>query len=231
MPTTSTSLRPAVLICEDSRMDRMRFRNLLSPCGIAWDFAWAWRKEDRCSVVSWFERLSGHNSPAPQPTQALNTYLRSLNASAENIVWDGLGRYQVLLLDLAWTNAAESEMQTLQLLSAREGYCLATADINNTDVSTMDGALSDQLYRLLANVDGLTLLEWMKRLSSRLQLRPPLVWVTSAYVPASAEGIREFLRVRYGVLDGQLFHKWMDEDNLVATLTKVLEDGDSNASR
>lgn len=212
--------KPPVLILEDSRADRARFRLLLPDGDADYAFAWAWKKRGGCSVFNGFEREAFQCTdetlrPALDKEEHQNPgeSLRGLLDNCEG-VREWLRSFRLLLLDLAWTNHAESVMQEFQQVTARQGSAWARAD-ESTDAD---------LRRLLSSVEGIALLEWLKGRGWLFgESRQLAVWVVSAYVPMTAVGLREFLNVRYGLQGGvHLFHKWMDEGPLISDLRSFL---------
>ncbi len=195
----------AVLIVEDSRADRARFRRVLAETDVTFEFAWSWEDDGSPGVMPWFRRHL-HNSVTPSADERAGSYLlRLLNAVPE---CDLLMGYKLLVLDLAWSNSSEATMREEQGMTLSRARDLAS-----------DHAKSPRLEELIASVEGIALLEWRRSRNIDLPM-----WVTSAYVPAGAEGIREFLRQRYNVVpESALFHKWIDEEPLRADLVRFCE--------
>jgi len=192
-----------VLIVEDSRADRARFRRLLSGTNVPFEFAWSWDESYAPGVMPWFRR---HLAPTVPRTynNGAGAYLLHLLENGDATV---LNQYALIVVDLAWSNSSEAMMREEQGMTVQRGRALAKG---NSDT---------RLQQLIAAVEGLALLEWRLR-----QKALPPMWVTSAYVPAGAEGLREFLLVRYGVMPEEaLFHKWMDEEPLRADLIRLSE--------
>jgi len=216
----SSENNPLILIFEDSRADRARFRLLFPGKETEFEYAWAWKENDGCSVLNWFER----NARASEVRNSLiesdekethpGKFLRDLLDEYVPLQ-QYLNSFKLLFIDLAWTNQAESVMRRLQLLSRQQGSSLAKANpVTNCD-----------LRSLVEKVEGIALLEWLKADGQNNLKNPhrPVVWVTSAYVPMTAVGLREFLNVRYGLQSGlHLYHKWMDDAPLVSDLISFL---------
>jgi len=193
-----------ILIIEDSRADRARFRRLLGGTNVAFEFAWSWDESSTPGVMPWFRRhLASTNSRTE--TEAAGAYLlRLLEAGDASHL---LSQYAVIVVDLAWSNSSEAMMREEQGMTIHRGRELARGDSEL------------RLQQLIASVEGIALLEWRLRQNVDLPM-----WVTSAYVPAGAEGLREFLLLRYGVMpESALFHKWMDEEPLRADLIRFSE--------
>jgi hypothetical protein len=218
---SSSEKKSLILIFEDSRADRARFRLLFPGKETEYEFAWAWKPKEGCSVFNWFERESGQAlslTDASVESDDKQTYpgksLRNLLDKHKRLQ-QSLSSFKLLFLDLAWTNPAEAVMQNLQHLSRQQGNELAKGN----------PATNSDLQNLVDNVEGIALLEWLKDNGWNNNQNPlqPAIWVTSAYVPMTAVGMRVFLKVRYGLQGGlHLFHKWMDDAPLVSDLISFL---------
>jgi len=235
---SATQERP-ILIIEDARADRARFRLLLDRSRrTGFEFAWKWQPEAGCSVRNWFDDVTGLSSAGQDEEHAsFHEFLGGLGKSAENILRERIGRYKVVFLDLAWTGSAEGVMQTAQYLDRK--LCLRLASYEGNALASRGafafgkpGPLDDSrgdVFPSLINVEGIAFLEWLRGSCTReqggagpvrrqnatvpegAQRRLPLVCITSAYVPETADGLRAFLRERYGALGIEILHKWMGE--------------------
>ena len=213
-----------ILILEDSRLDRSRFRRLLETAGIPFEFAWKWQSDDGCGVLPWFLADVPPVLVAPYESlvrdgargRALLDLLGSSAMTARHL----LG-FRLLLVDLAWSNHSERVMQELQLMDRKEASSWADADqAAGIDAANAKGGLE----RLITEVEGIGLLEYLRLAQSR-GMQVPAAWVTSAYLPMSAAGLRAFLEKRYGLQGSlHLFHKWIDEEVLVRRLQDFLRE-------
>jgi hypothetical protein len=220
---------PPILILEDSRADRARFRHIIPDFEQTCEFAWAWKSANGCSVFQWFRDQAhygveggsvGEDEKARQADTPGSCLLDLLNESTDcKELQNALLGRRLLLLDLAWSNGAERAMQGLQQLDAQTGAAWASATDPGTSESS-DGSAAeawDGQQQLIQRVEGIALLEWLNGFTD--SEKRPTVWVTSAYVPTAAAGLRGFLQERYGVRsDLPMYHKWMDEYPLDSAL-------------
>ena len=192
------AVRSAVLVIEDARSDRARFRLLMARHERRnFEFAWRWPPDGRGTVGQWFREAIG-TGPTPA---SFRTLLTGMSEEEHSLLRRRIGAYSAVMLDLAWTGRGEQVMQTWQHFGASEGVALA-ADPDPTHP--------------LFEVEGIALLEWLLQESTKEKLsKLPRICVTSAYVAETALGIRTFLRSRYATALGiEILHKWMDEESI-----------------
>jgi hypothetical protein len=189
-----------ILVVEDARGDRMRFRHLFTKLELPEDrfeFAWAWPKKGLTGVRAWFFQGCKASEHA------------TLKDVLELCGTGRLAPFSMVLLDLAWSSDAEGLMRGLQGLRVGDGLKLAIADyegINYEGINEYKRRLQD----LLDRVEGITFLERWKKLNNKE--KKPAVWVTSAYTPINARELRIFINTRYK--EAQIFQKWIDESKL-----------------
>lgn len=181
-----------ILILEDTREDRQRFRHLLEDLRLSndqFEFAWAWPEIGPAGpgVLEWIYRKF---SPTPSGWKLIKILEESKSGS--DVGW--LTDYDLVLLDLAWSPDAEGVMRTMQMLPGGTGQKIATGE--------------NAFKKLVSHVEGIQFLEWWKELRGR----KPLTWVTSAYLPTTASELRDFIVRRYPNVP--IYHKWLDEESL-----------------
>lgn len=203
---SATVPSPSILIVEDARADRARFRLLLERQRRSdFEFAWRWAANRRANVREWFLAAAATDGDAP-PHGGLRQLLASLSPASTAALASRLGSYELILLDLAWSGSAEQVMQSNQHLTEEDAKGRAHS-LKPGDWSDLTGDPSGGLF----DVEGVVLLEWLMSDGVRSD-RHPTIWVTSAYVPETALGLRTFLRHRYAAKLGiEILHKWLDE--------------------
>ena len=211
-----------MLIIEDARADRERYRTLLESMPEHVAFAWAWDARG-CSVMNWFRERCGSvdQFAAAGPGAALKSLLDGCGAM------DPFEGFSLVLLDLAWSRPAEDAVRKLQFLRTADGTRLAEARISTrpgppiTPPSETDAGYVGQYRRLSDRLEGIALLDWLD--DRQPGTRRPEVWVTSTFVTTQARGLRQFLRVAYDRRpDRDLFHKWADEEPLAEAMKSFL---------
>lgn len=196
----------SILIVEDARSDRARFRLLVEKQqrDDDFEFAWRWQREGRCTVREWFSAVTSVAGESAVAQGSFHDFLEGLTTESQDSLKTRLLSYRLILLDLAWSGRGEQVMQSRQYLNEEEGQRIADETRANGEGGVDASGLLD--------VEGIALLEWLAR---RLESKPvpTSIWVTSSYVAETALGLRAFLRHRYGPTLGiEIRHKWIDED-------------------
>ena len=208
-----------ILVLEDSREDRFRYRQLFRHAGLTdkgddphFQFAWSWgdaSSNGRPKVV-WPDTIL-----KPDPISEDGSFKSNVAASTSTPSHN----FRYFFIDLAWTKSSETLMRHLQLLTPG-----AVDELIAGQQIKVTRDLKVSLEEILENVEGLKILRWLKDQAEHKNMAKLYAYIASAYLPSASRGLQNLILSQFRSNDQielQMFHKWIDESPLASRISEI----------